>query len=284
MGKLKQIVFNEYRYQILPVSQHFQLNIFEKIKSVDELKAKKNDIFAKIFQSISTFSYSRGAIVHKRIAAIDDIFLLRIGVERDLKRKTKEFEVEDIENWEPSLIVFNNKPDVQKCLIQQYGGFQNTKTITKLLEDNFNKLLQEYQLSISFQPIYEENYFWSLVEKYKEKITQIDFELISPNMANISGSLNLDLGELNKNTNTKTTHLQLNSDQSSFLTPSKEDKLVHSLVEYSSKGGGDISIRAKGVKKRIHTSKGINEINVNEIVIEGATQENLVSIFKDLVR
>ena len=198
MGKLKQIVFDEYRYQILPVSQHFQLNIFEKIKSIDELKAKKNDIFTKIFQSISTFSYSRGPIVHKKIAAIDDIFLLRIGVERDLKRKTKEFEVEDIENWEPSLIVFNNKPDVQKCLIQQYGGFQNTKTITKLLEDNFNKLLQEYQLSISFQPIYEENYFWSLVEKYKEKITQIDFELISPNMTNISGSLNLDLGELNK--------------------------------------------------------------------------------------
>ena len=76
----------------------------------------------------------------------------------------------------------------------------------------------------------------------------------------------------------------MNSDKSSFLTPSKEDELVHSLVEYSSKGGGDISIRAKGVKKRIHTSKGINEINIDEIVIEGATQENLVGIFKDLTR
>jgi hypothetical protein len=283
MGKLKQIVFNEYRYQILPVSQQFQMNIFDEIKSIDELKAKKNDIFAKIFQAISTFSYPRRQIIHKKVAAIDDIFLLRIGVERDLKRKTKEFEIEDIENWEPSLIVFNNKPNVQKCLIQQHGGFQNTKTITKLLEDNFNKPLQEYQLSISFQPIYEENYFWSLVAKYKGKITQIDFELISPNMSNITGNLNLDLGELNKNTNTKTTHLQLNSDKSSFLTPSKEDELVHRLVEYSSKGGGDISIRAKGLKKKIHTSKGINEINIDEIVIEGATKENLVGILKDLV-
>lgn len=284
MGKLKQIVFNEYRYQLLPVSQQFQINLFDEIKSIDDLKSKKNDIFAKIFQAINIFSYSRGQIIHKKVAAIDDIFLLRIGVERDLKRKTKEFEIEDIENWEPSLIVFNNKPDVQKCLIQQYGGFQDTKTIAKLLEDNFNKSLQEYQLSISFQPIYEENYFWSLVAKYKGKITQIDFELISPNMSSITSNIKLDLGELNKNTNTKTTHLQLNSDKSSFLTPSKKDELVHSLVEYSSKGGGDISIRAKGLTKKIHTSKGINEINIDEMAIEGATKENLVSIFRDLVK
>ena len=38
MGKSKQIVFDEYRYQILPISQHFQMNIFDEIKSIDDLK------------------------------------------------------------------------------------------------------------------------------------------------------------------------------------------------------------------------------------------------------
>jgi hypothetical protein len=284
MSKLKQIVFNEYRYQILPVSQQFQIGLFDGIKSVDELKAKKNQLFARVFRKINIFIYSRGPIIHKKLSDRDDMLLLKIGVERDLKRKTKEFEVEDIENWEPSLVAINNNPDVQKCLIQQYGGFQDTKTLAKLLEDNFNNYLIEYQLSISFQPIFEENYFWSLVEKYKDKITQIEFELVSPNMSNISDGLKLDLGELNRTTNTKTTYLQLNSEKSSCLTPNKDDVLVHGLVEYSAKGGGDISIRAKGVKKRIHTSKGINEISFDEISIEGASQENLVGIFKDLMK
>ncbi|MDD2388993.1 MAG: hypothetical protein PHP23_04580 [Desulfobacterales bacterium] len=284
MVKAKQIAFNLYRYQILPVSQHFQVGMFGGFKSIEELKKNKNSILTKIFRKINTFSYSRGSIIHKKLSDRDDILILKIGVERDLKRKTKEFEIEDIENWEPSLVAINNRSDVQKCLIQQYAGFQDTKTLAKLLEDNFNKHLKEYQLSISFQPIYEKNYFWSLIEKYEGKITQIDFELISPNMSNISDGLKLDLGALNRSTNTKTTHLQLNSHKSSSLTPSKEDELVHSLVEYSAQGGGDISMRAKGVKKRIHTSKGINEISVDEIVIEGATNENLVGIFKDLMK
>lgn len=284
MAKSKQSGFHEYRYQIIPISQQIQLDIEGKIKSVDDLKLRKNEFFSKIFSEISLFEYSRGPIVHKKIAISKDIFIFRIGVERDLKRKTKEFEVEDIENWETVLISFNNHPDIQKCLIQQYGGFKNTKTVAKLLEDNFNKFLIRYQLSIIFQPIYEENYFWELVEKYKENIAQIDFELISPNMSNISSSLNLDLGALNKSTNTKTTHLQLNSDKNSSLTPNKEDKLIHSIVEYSSKGGGDISLKVKGIKKSVHTSKGINEINIDELAIEGASTNELVKIFKDLMQ
>ena len=284
MVKTKHLGFHEYRYQIIPISQQIQMDIAGEIKSIDELKCKKNKFFKKIAQEIDSFSYSRGKIVHKKVAITDNIFLFKIGVKRDLKRRTREFEVEDIENWEPALIAFNNDPSIQKCLIQQSSGFQKTLTVAKILEDNFNKHLLRYQLSIIFEPIYEENYFWELVKKHKDKITQIDFELIAPNMSNISSSLNIDLGELNRSTNTVKTHLQLNSDKSSHLTPSQEDRFINGLVEYSSKGGGDITLRAKGIKKVLHTSKGINQVDIDEVAIEGTSVDNIVSLFKELMK
>jgi len=147
----------------------------------------------------------------------------------------------------------------------------------------FNIFLKMDHLSISFQPIYAEHYFWDLVEQYKEKIIQIDFELISPNMSNISACLNLDLKQLNRTTNTQKTNLLLKSDKSSYLTPTKDDPMVKSLVEYSALGGGNIKLRAKGVKKSIQTAKGKNEINIDELSIEGASPEDLINIFKGIM-
>lgn len=284
MAKAKHVGFHEYRYQILPISQQIQMDISGFVKSIDDLISKKNEFFKKVFQEIDHYSYSKGDIVHQNLGCDDNIFLLRIGVERDLKRKTREFEIEKVENWEPVIVAFNNDPEIQKCIIQRYGGFKKTQTVAKLLEYNFNRLLKQFQLTIAFEPIYEENYFWDLVEKYKERITQIEFELISPNMSNISSNLNFDLAALHKSSNTTRTQLQLNSDPQSFLTPSKKDPLVHGLVEYSSNGGGDISIKAKGLKARLHTSKGVNEISFDEIAIESSTFDNLVKLFKEIMQ
>ena len=87
------------------------------VKSIDDLISKKNEFFKKVFQEIDHYSYSKGDIVHQNLGCDDNIFLLRIGVERDLKRKTREFEIEKVENWEPVIVAFNNDLEIQKCII-----------------------------------------------------------------------------------------------------------------------------------------------------------------------
>lgn len=47
---------------------------------------------------------------------------------------------------------------------------------------------------------------------------------------------------------------------------------------------GDISIKAKGLKARLHTSKGVNEISFDEIAIESSTFDNLVKLFKEIMQ
>jgi len=280
----KQVGFHEYRYQILPISQLIQLDLMGEITGIEDLKQKKNQFFKRVVQETDTFSYSKGEITHKKILISDEIFILKLGVERDLLRKTRDFEIEKVENWPTVVIAFNNNQKIQKCLVQQRGGFQETTTVVKIIENTFNVGLHKYQLSLAFEPIYEKRYFWDLVDQYKGKITQLEFEMISPNMSNISASLQLDLGALNRTTNTQRTHIQLNSDKDSYLTPSQDDAVISGLVDYSSQGGGNISIRAKGIKKKIHTAKGVNEIMIDEVVVEGSQTYELETFFKDLMK
>ncbi|MFA6174800.1 MAG: hypothetical protein WC334_05900 [Kiritimatiellales bacterium] len=284
MSRSKQLAFNQYRYQILPTTQEIQLDLEQQIRSVEDLRAKKNEFFKRALSAINIFTYSRGPLVHRKLWMDDDLMIIQLAVERDLKRTTKEFEEEVVENWPDILVAMNNRPDVQMCLIQEGGGFQKTDTVAKLIEDNINTQLLHHQLSTAFEPIYEKKIFWDLVHRYEGKITQIEFELISPNMSNISGALTIDLGALNRKTNTQRTNIKLNSDKSSCLTPTEDDLLVSGLVDYASQGGGDIAVRAKGVSKKIHTARGVNEIHIDEVSIQGANPEQLKDIFKELLK
>jgi len=134
MGVLKQITFNEYRYQILPISQEHHVILSDGITSIEKLKEKKNQIFIEGFHKIRNYCHSRNKVIHKILVEQDNISIFKIGVERDLKRKTKDFEIEDVENWESSIVIINNNPDVQKCLIQKSDAFNKTITLSKIFE------------------------------------------------------------------------------------------------------------------------------------------------------
>ena len=285
--EFKEISFNQYTYQILPVSQNLQLSfdlVDSKISNTDELIAKKNELFASALKIISVFSYARTNLIHKIEAELGDFYLIRLGAERDLNRTRRDFVEEKIDNWPTIFIAINNDPNAQKIAIQvNRQVFSKTQTVAEVLQSNLNGILSSYGLRVYIKPNFEKSQFWELVEKYEGKIWQVDFELISPNMSRISENLQLDLRSLSKSTNTRTTHLQLNADEKSSLTLSQEDKFVDSLVEYSSEGGGSISIRARGVKKKIQTTGSVTESSVKELDIQVSKPEQLLEVFKSLL-
>jgi len=151
--------------------------------------------------------------------------------------------------------------------------FSNTNTVAEILEENLNRVLIPMGLHVYFEPLFEKKQFWEIVYTYPERIIQAEFELISPNLANISQALKIDLRSLNTSTNTQKTKLQLNSDKESSLTLSESDPVINSLVDYSSEGGGNISLRVKGLKKKIQTNNSVTSVEVDEIALEAEAKD-----------
>lgn len=279
-----QIHFELFRYQLLPISQHIQKDMFREVLSAKELKEKKNDFFQEILEEFPTLQY-RDAKINIRVdLAISPWYVIEINTQKTLQRDKPDFEKERIDTWPHVIVAINNRPDVQLIAISRNKkAFSSCAVIAKMLQDNFQKFLHEYYLNIQIEALFEKNHFWNLIEEYAGKITSVKFELISPNMANISKALELDLAQLNIDTNSHRTDLKLNSGEGSVLEVNPENTLVNSLVDYSAEGGGDIEIRLKGINKAIRTSKTVREITIDELSAKNLSPDMLAIIFDKLL-
>ena len=128
-----------------------------------------------------------------------------------------------------------------------------------------------------------EKEFWDLVGRYQGRITQLTFDLVSPNMANISKDLKVNLREFYEDTNTHKTKIELTSDKGSHLEIKNDSKLVNSLVDYSAEGGGNIAMRVAGYTKKFHTAQSITEFSVEENLIKGNDWDALNDLFSEIL-
>lgn len=280
-----KISFNVFRYQLLPLTKTFQLSLLSDITSIEELKNRKNEFFNEAIKSMNKFEYTRSEIAHKILFHDTKFTYLKLGHQRLLNITDKSFQEESIEDWTPISIIINNDPSIQKILIEKNRKvFARTETVARLIEDNLITYLKRYNLGIYLEPIFSEEEFWQVVEKYPEQIAQVSFDLISPNLANISGALTFDLDSLHKDTNTKKTKLELNSDKESSLNIPHDNEMINGLVKYSSEGGGEISIRIKGMRRRIKMSKSVTEIDIDEANISAKNLNDIIPILKEIVQ
>lgn len=280
----KSLTFHAYRYQLLPLSSELQLRFNSPIKSIDDLKAHKNEFFEEALREIQSFQHPWGEIIHELTWLQDDFALLKLATKKDITRKTKDFREEEIDNWPFIVILFDNRPDRQLAYLQHLTTvFQRTSTVSNILQRSFNDELARFHLLVRFNPLFEEREFWELVSKYDERITQAEFDMISPNMSNISESLNLDLRQLSEQTNTKETRLELNSDPEGSLHLTKDDDFIDSLVGYSSEGAGNISLKVRGIKKRFSTKKNATEVTIDEAEIKDADPQTVINVLRGLL-
>jgi len=219
------------------------------------------------------------------MAAEDDFFVIRLGAKRDIKRARRDFSEEELENWPSILVAFNNDPNIQKTAIQiAHNVFYRTTTVARILENSINKQLAKYQLSVHFSATFSKNQFWEEVAKHENKIIQVEFDMISPNLASISRALNFDLSEINRRTNSHETKLQLSSGGESSLKLSKDDTFIESLVDYSSEGGGNITLKVKGINRRIMTENTITEVSMDNFEATNLSPKQIVGILKGFLK
>ena len=183
------------------------------------------------------------------------------------------------------IIAFNNDPTVQKIAIQNNtAAFKDINTVSNIIQETLEEELKPFNLSFYTEPIYDKQEFWNLVRKYPKKIKQLTFDLISPNMANITKNLQLNLKQLYEDTNTHKTKVELNADQESYLEIKEDSKFINSLVDYSADGGGNIFMRVAGKRKLLHTAQSPEEFNIDKQLLEGEVDwEKLNEQFKDIL-
>lgn len=280
--KEKLVRFHLYRYQILPTNRFFQSDLYGA-KTVEELIEKKNDYFQQALGYEGAFKSSRTTIRTQKLFERDDFILYRIAARRSQNHETSDFKTEVLDNWPKIHVAIWNKPDKQLIAVQhRYAAFQSTDAFIKLMFSSIEPVLAKHQLTAVSDPLFEKHVFWDLIKGNEGKIQEVEFEFITPNMANISGSLSEDLKNFAKLTNSIRNKLALSSDKSSSLTINEENSTINGLVDYASDGGGDISIKINGYSKKIHTSKTVKEIFIEEANLIGEPDQ-VAAMLKDLL-
>ena len=281
---VKQLEFELFRYQLLPVTQHAQADMFHKIRSSEDIRKNKNRFFFEVISELPKL-YHRSIQLNQKIIVNSSPWLaFKLAAHKTLERE-KEFKKERIENWPHVTVIINNEPDVQIIAVSKNSkAFSSGLVVAKLIKESLASHLLRYQLSMHVEAIFDRSEFWSIVEKYEGKISNVKFELISPNMANISKSLKLDLAQVNRDTNSHRTVLLLNSPEGAKLEIEKGNEMLESLVNYSADGGGDISFRIGGLRKRVHTSKSTRTLDTDELSVENLTVEQLEAFVAYLMK
>jgi hypothetical protein len=214
----------------------------------------------------------------------DDFFLFKLAANRSMNHETRDFKEEELDNWPSIFCAIWNHPDAQYVLIQDRPlAFQDTGYVLKVIFENIDPVLEHRQLRCITESLFEKKAFWDMANKFQGRIREVDFEIITPNMSNISSTLPQDLTNFAKRTNSIRNHLRVSSDSTSALKIEESNETLSSLVDYSSSGGGNISVKITGASKKYHTNKTHKEIDIEEITLHG-DPSSVAAILKELLQ
>ena len=114
----KKIVFDLFRYQILPLDRELQGDLFNNIPSAKELIEQKNEIFIEKLDSIEKLKFKKTATNIKRVMSCGDFRIFRIAANRSINREKPDFTEEQIDTWPSIYVVIWNSPDKQIIAVQ----------------------------------------------------------------------------------------------------------------------------------------------------------------------
>lgn len=280
----KQTTFEVFRYQLV-VDKTLPINLFQKYETADQVRADKNNIFQQVVAKEDfNFKGSNSELTSKFLYTDGTMSYFRLGVKRSTTLYSKDLSPHSEENYPNIIIAFNNDPTVQKIAIQtNTAAFKETNIVSNIIQETLENELKDYNLSFYTEPIYDTQEFWNLVKKYPKQIKQLTFDLISPNMANITKNLQLNLKQLYEDTNTHKTKVELNADNESYLEIKEESKFVNSLVKYSADGGGNIFMKVAGKRKLLHTAQSPEEFDIDKNLLEDIDWDKLNEKFKNIL-
>jgi len=277
--------FELFRFQLLPASQERQQELFGETLSLEELKERKNELFARVLAQDSRTSRSPDLLQKVLVEGHPEWMVMKIAPRRKAILNKPDFRTEQVEDWPYVTLFLNNDPEVQVIGVSRnQRAFKNTYSVVRALERRLEKPLRSVGLTVQFSSIYDRAEFWSIIENYTGRVEKVRFEMVAPNMANISRVLKVDLKRLNQEANAQRTTLELEAVGGTSLEIDKADELVSGCVDYSAEGGGDIKVKIKGMRKIIRTSTSVRVLELDEAIFENTTPDELDLLLKGVLK
>ena len=280
----KKTSFEVFRYQLV-VDKTLPINMFQKYETAAQVRADKNKIFQEVISKKDFHFKNNGSeLTSKFLYSDGTMSYFQLGVKRSTTLYSKDLSPHSEDNYPNIMIAFNNDPLVQKIAIQtNSGAFKESTIVSNIIQETLEAELKDYNLSFYAEPIYDIKEFWNLVKKFPKQITQLTFDLISPNMANLTKNLEINLKQLYEDTNTHKTKVELSAEKESHLEINASSKFVNSLVQYSADGGGNIFMKVIGKRKLLHIAKSPEEFDIDKNLLEDIDWEKLNEQFKDIL-
>lgn len=276
---MKTFVFPIFRYQILPIST-LQSNLFI---SYEELVSKKNSFFEDAITSTETKYYSKGReLVTKVLHHTEQEILLRVGAPKKVQIHSKDFSKNTIEDYPSCLVYVNNHENKQLIAIQENkAAFSDAMTVARFMNKGLNEVLKRHKLTVYIQQIFDERDFWATIKKYEGSITSIRFDLLKPNMADISKNLSEDMKLFMASTNSHHLNLTLDAPQGEVLENiNPENQAINGISTYSMEVGQIPTIKIKESTKRIKTVDSQITEHITETEITGLNNDELFNLIK----
>lgn len=279
----KIITFSEYRYHLLPLeTEQTELELYGSKPSFEELKNTKNKIFKEIIESLPEDKNEKN--LFKLLDNTDDIYLFKVS-NKKYDKIVENFTEKEIKTEPYIYLIINNDTNVQKIYISNDIEVFSSVNVTKnILVTILRKYLQAKYLNIETNEVFDKMTFWTLVKKHQDKIKYINIEMIKPNLANITKSLPEVFKKFAENTNAHRSNIILKAPENGKLEKINEsNKELEGLVDYSSKGGGEIKVKVKGISKQLKTSDNIKKIDIDQIYLEGS-HEQVIKMYKEILK
>lgn len=189
--------FELFRYQLLPASQEPQQDLFGESLTLERIKEQKNVLFWEVLQQL--FPFDSPDLLQKVLLAEGGWLVVKLAPRRKAAIHKPNFRSEFVEDWPYVTLFINNDPEVQVVGVSRnQRAFKDPFSVVRKLERRITRHLTQRGLTVHFQSMYDQMEFWGLMREQRGNVQKVRFEMIAPNMANISGVLKLDLRRLNQ--------------------------------------------------------------------------------------
>jgi len=266
----RPLTFQFYRYSLVPLSPG-QQDLFREKITEEELKARKNSYFNEIFKGVDTYEHIGQTLVKNILFEQENIFLMKLGTKKSKRVHDINFTPKKVSDYPSIFIGINNDPNIQIIAISKnHAAFSDTNVVANILQKNFTRPLASYNLAIYIEPILDEFKVWELFKRHKNSIKKLEIDIVKPNLASISSTFKDEFRSMVDDTNSHRTNISLNASENGVLSSIDEDnEKLKGIVDYAREGGGNISLKVKGLKKKISTSKSVRETDIDELHLEG---------------
>lgn len=240
--------FIVFTYQFSPITVE-EPSLFEEEIDPRDSMDHKNLIFQDILDDDNLLITYRNSRFRRRVLLSKDRIVVFQLANNRLLRVEKDFQSNSIENYPSIKIIVDNRDEKQRILIEhRTGAFYDEYYVARILQNSFRSRLRSHRLNIAINKEFQSSEFWDIVLSAPKGVEKIRFSFPYPNLSRIRDAVKELVSEVNTQTNSKDTKIELNSAPGEVLSVDRENGTWKGLVDAASGTGQQIMVKAKGVK------------------------------------